>query len=556
MTNKSLYLFGIAGMIGAVAAFFFYPKAFPQSALKVDITHREAEERAIAYLKREAIDLSPEWRRATVFTVDNDAQIFLQRALGIPQFIQAVATDLELEPWQYATRFFRPLEKEEYEVGVDARGNLISFRHTVEEAGAGASLTKEQARSLAVAFAARELQIDLANYEEKGYQDEKLDKRVDHSFDFELRGYAVAWSPDERASKGAKRINVTVQGDEIGSFSKYVFVPEDFQRLQQTADASGFLLVIVAGVLELVFSVFAVLFLFRRYKTGDLRGRWLVMLTAFAALLLVLAAASAPATLFFDYPTTTPWLNFLTTSILLLIFAAAFFVFFTLLTALPGESLAREIFPHANDVDPQKSHPQRRVFLSIIKGFLLGIFLIGYISAFYYFGARFFGIWAPVTPEVFDYMASFLPFLVPLAVGATAAVSEELSFRLFGISLVKKYLRFTPVALLIPAMIWAFLHSTYPVYPTYVRGIELTIVGLILGYVFLKEGILTTMVAHFTLNSFLLSLPLLASASRTLRTWGIIAILLTIGVPFLYYLLTRGSPQGSGAQRALKKLST
>jgi hypothetical protein len=39
----------------------------------------------------------------------------------------------------------------------------------------------------------------------------------------------------------------------------------------------------------------------------------------------------------------------------------------------------------------------------------------------------------------------------------------------------------TFLALLLPAMIWAFGHSTYPVFPVYFRGIKLTIAGLIFG---------------------------------------------------------------------------
>ena len=39
----------------------------------------------------------------------------------------------------------------------------------------------------------------------------------------------------------------------------------------------------------------------------------------------------------------------------------------------------------------------------------------------------------------------------------------------------------SPARFLIPAAIWAFGHSNYPVFPVYVRGIELTIGGLLFG---------------------------------------------------------------------------
>ena len=173
--------------------------------------------------------------------------------------------------------------------------------------------------------------------------------------------------------------------------------------------------------------------------------------------------------------------------------------------------------------------------------------MMGYISVFYYLGGTFFSIWSPITPEVSGYMASYLPFTIPLAVGMTAAISEEFTFRLFAIPLLKRYVRFTWLAVVIPAVVWAFLHSTYPVYPLYARGIELTIVGIALGYVFLKEGLLTALVAHFSFNAILLSLPLLSSGNMWLQFSGVAALLLTIALPFAYLLLTE-TPSGSTAQ--------
>ena len=533
-------MFLVAGMVGAVLAFVFYPTAFPQSALKVDISHTEAEERAVAYMQGRGVDTSA-WKRATIFEVDDGGQIFLQRALGIPGFIQKVRENSNLEPWHYTTRFFRPLEKEEYFVGVSARGAVVSFEHHIQESQAGTELTKDAALKVAAEFLADQQGISIADYEEKSYTDERKENRVDHAFDFGLKGSAIAWSADTSASTGAQRLVVVVQGDRIGMFGKYIFVPEDFQRMQETADSTGVLLVALAAILEVVLTGFAVFFLLRRYKAGDLRMRRVVLLTVAGAVLLLISIASSPSGLLFGYITTTPWTTFLSISTILLLVSVGIFVLASLIVGVPGESIAREQVPHANDLDPQKIYTRRYLASAITKGFLMAIAMIGYISMFYAMGAKFFSIWSPLTPEISGYMASWLPFTIPLAVGITAAISEEFTFRLFAIPLLKRYVRWTWLAVVIPAVVWAFLHSTYPVYPLYVRGIELTIVGIALGYVFLKEGLLTVLVAHFSFNAILLSLPLVTSGNAWLQFSGVAAILLTLVLPFAYLLVTTTS---------------
>ncbi|OGZ97161.1 MAG: hypothetical protein A3B34_02710 [Candidatus Sungbacteria bacterium RIFCSPLOWO2_01_FULL_54_21] len=546
MKNKSLYIFFGFGIAGAIAAVIFYPKAFPQSALRVEISHAEAEHRAVDYVESQGADIDA-WKRATVFEVDDTGQIFLQRALGIPGFIRAVQDNAALEPWQYTTRFFRPLEKEEYFVGVNTSGAIVSFQHTQEDSLAGAALDKQAALKAAEKFLAEQQGIAIVDYEEKTYKDERKEKRTDHSFDFELKGSAMLWSQNPSASAGAQRVNVVVQGDRIGAFQKYIFVPEDFQRMQETADATGVLLVALAAILEVVLTGFAVFFLMRRYKAGDVRMRRVVWLTAAGAALLLISIASTPSGLLFGYLTTTPWASFLAISGILVLASVAIFVISSLIVGVPGESIAREYAPHANDLDPQRTYTRGYLASSITKGFLMASAMMGYISVFYYLGGTFFSIWSPITPEVSGYMASYLPFTIPLAVGMTAAISEEFTFRLFAIPLLKRYVRFTWLAVVIPAVVWAFLHSTYPVYPLYARGIELTIVGIALGYVFLKEGLLTALVAHFSFNAILLSLPLLSSGNMWLQFSGVAALLLTIALPFAYLLLTE-TPSGSTAQ--------
>lgn len=122
-------------------------------------------------------------------------------------------------------------------------------------------------------------------------------------------------------------------------------------------------------------------------------------------------------------------------------------------------------------------------------------------------------------------------------------MSEEVTFRLFGISLVKRYLKSTALAVLIPAAIWAFAHSNYPVFPVYVRGIELTIADAAFGVAFLRLGLVTCIVAHFVIDAVLVGMPLLTSGNATYVVSGVAVMGIAL-VLALLELVGRGRQGG------------
>jgi len=74
--------------------------------------------------------------------------------------------------------------------------------------------------------------------------------------------------------------------------------------------------------------------------------------------------------------------------------------------------------------------------------------------------------------------------------------------------LFKRIFRNNFIAVLIPSIIWAASHTQYPIYPVYTRLVEVTVIGIILGYVFLKYGFITAMFAHACMDSILMGMSL------------------------------------------------
>lgn len=144
---------------------------------------------------------------------------------------------------------------------------------------------------------------------------------------------------------------------------------------------------------------------------------------------------------------------------------------------------------------------------SMKRGYLLAFFILGLQSLLFFIAEQRFDMWAVNDPT--GSMYNFLqPQLFPL-MAWTAAISEEAIYRFFGIALFKRLLRSTFLAVLATSMIWAFSHTQYPIYPVYTRFVEVTVLGIVLGYAFLKFGFATVLFAHAAMDSLLMSFSLM-----------------------------------------------
>lgn len=533
---KKYFIISAFLAVAGIAIFTnFYSQAFPQAELKFQITKHDAQNIAEQYLTKLGYSGNG-YKTAVILDSDTLQQTFLQRQWGIKRFNQELAKDKDFTPWNYAIRFFRPLQKEEFTIFVRPDGHVAGFTHLIEEAQSGERLSKDEAKQIVRNFVDRELNIDLNLYEEKEYHDNKLENRTDHTFSFQRKGSEIiGLLPD---AGGAKRLGITLQGNVIGSFIRYTYVPESFARKQETTESSGALYVALASFAEIIVFIIAIIILFKRYRANDIRPRYTIWITILLGVLGIISALTSLGELLYGYPTTLPWINFIIFAVLgFLIIGLLLVSLGTIIAGLVGESLTREIFPDANDFDSNRPRTRIYILQSIAKGFLAAMAFLGYLTLFYFFGSRYFGIWSPIEPNTASYATSLLPFLVPVIMSLTAALSEELLFRYLAVSLFKKYLKNTALALLCSALIWAFLHSNYAVYPMYIRGIELTIAGVLLGWLFIRHGILTSISTHFFINMTLFTTPLILSDNAYFRFSGVIAIILGLTLPITYAFL-------------------
>lgn len=539
--SRSWVLFAFIGVLGLALFLGLYEKANPEAALTVSITKAEAEDSAKNYLAGLGYSVDG-FNSATVFSLANpSAESFLQKKLGVAGFNAWTGNPENPPLWSFVTRFYKELHEEEFSVYVSERGIPLGFARNISETDAGLKLSKNEALEVARAFAEGVGGLTLQDFVEKGYQEIQKQERVDHLFTFERRGSEIAWGSGETSGKGSSRLDVLVQGDKVGFFSRYFYVPEDFLRNEDELLASGEFFLIIAGLFELLLLCAGLFVFLTRFKIDDLRPRAFVVIALFLLILNSLDTLFSSSGLYFDYPTTVPLSQYLTQALVFFFVGSLIAFLYAVFLGSVGETLTREQFPEANSFDSTATPNQRVIVEATLKGVCAGFGFLGYISLFYYIGFNYLGVWAPLSISAGASVSSFLPALSAMAVAFGAAFSEELSFRFFGVSFFKKYAKNIFLAVLIPAVIWAFLHSTYLIFPMYVRGIELTIAGIAFGYLFVKEGIIAAIVAHYIVDVVLFTTPLIRGGNPLHVVSSVLALCAVALIPFAYSVFGRRS---------------
>lgn len=542
-TDLGLVLAGIAGLVISI---LLYRSAFPQAAVRLEVTRSRAVATARAFLRERGAVLDG-YRRASLFGGDDSALVFLQRTIGLDSASRWARERVPI--WAWHVRWFRPGQKEEWRVAVGVEGRVEAFQHVLPEATPGADLSQDSAQALAERFLTG-LGWKLADFDRVEASSQRRDKRTDHHFAWEQHGTRIPWAgaaDSQAGGYGAIRLAVDVQGDAIGGYQHFLKVPDAFGRELRGTMSVGALLAVAALVLTFVLVLIALGVSIARYRKDDIRWRPAFGLAVLVAVLMAGQALLMWPTARYGYPTQIPWAAYVGSLIVGVVFAAAVYGLWALFPTAAGESLGRETFPESlrGFVDAARGRLRAPGLAAASwRGYAVGFAFLGYLTLFYLVARRYFGAWLPAEGPYSDIFNMDLPFLAPLAISLVAAITEETTYRLFGIALVKRYTGSTALALLIPAVIWAFGHSSYEVFPVYLRGIELTIGGVLFGLVFLRWGLLACIVAHFVVDAVQLGMPLLGSGNVTYVVSGVVVM----GIALLPALL--GWVAGGGGRQA------
>ncbi|GGF60346.1 hypothetical protein GCM10010912_01990 [Paenibacillus albidus] len=173
------------------------------------------------------------------------------------------------------------------------------------------------------------------------------------------------------------------------------------------------------------------------------------------------------------------------------------------------------------------------VLSSIRAGYIWAFVLLGVQTVMFIILSYTLDNWSTTDADQSPYNMRYA-WLLPI-VAWLAGLSEEAVYRLFGIRMLKKLVRSTLIASLITTLIWAFGHTLYPIYPVISRPIELTVIGLLFSYIFLRYGFIAVMFSHVVFDSILMGATLIFMKDSINVASGIFALVMPFLVGYVVY---------------------
>ena len=538
--RDALWIIGflIAGAFGLTCYIQFYDRAFPVASLNFRVDREQAYRAAESYLHNLGYDLT-EYESAQVFSSSGMRQVFLERTLGLVEANRLVRDWVSV--WYWHIRYFKPLQKEELRVRIDPGGRVVGFTHSILESDAGASLSEEDARAIAETFLTDTQGFQLHAYTPIETSSEKRPNRVDHSFAYRKKDFVIG-------DDGHYRLTVTIKGDKPGYFSESLKVPETFSRNYREIRSRAGLLINIAYVFYFALIIAGFVVLIHNYYQRALVWRAALALGILVSVANFLGSMNTYPIIHFGYNTTQSYPSFLISFLFYGLMGAVISGVMIALCGTAGGAAARDV--------PGWTNPLARLSLrgwrsagfarATLIGYGLAFAHLGYVTLFYILGNDYLGVWAPAAMTQYDNAYStYLPWIYPLLAGLVPATMEEFLFRLLAISLLIRWLKKPWLAVLIPAVVWAFLHANYPQEPIYIRGLELTLVGVIFGIVFLRYGIWATIISHYVYNCFYSIYPMLQSDSLYFQVSGILAVSIVFipAIPAIFGAITGRYPE-------------
>lgn len=514
---------------GAAVVRAGFTRAFPEASIDFKVTREEAVRRGAAALEKRGFSVGG-MRALATFDVDDEAKTFLERTLGLAKANPLFATSVPV--WRWSVRWVRPLEKLEYRAAVAPDGRVLALRRLLPEKEAAPDPGDAAARALAEEAIREDRGLDAGSLRFISDDVARRPARIDRTFVWE--------SNTIRFGDAALRYLVEVQGDRVGRTSLHLEVPEKWRRDYETLRSKNLAAGTVATFGLLLTALAVVVVFLQRVRRKDVKWRWALSFAAVGAVLQLLASLNELPIRLFDYDTADSWGGFLASALLSDVAGAVALAAVLFLLVAAGEPLYRETYPlqpALGRILSARGLRSKRFFRGILLGYAMTALFFAYQVVFYIVAERF-GAWAPADVPHSSLLATPLPWLGVLLMGFLPATTEEFSSRMFSIPFVR---RFAPAwaAVVVPAFIWGFAHSTYPNQPFYIRGLEVGCAGVLIGVVFLKAGILPLLVWHFTVDAVYTALLLVRSTNPYVAVSGAAAalvLLLPMGVALVLYV--------------------
>lgn len=504
LSRRDWTLLGFCAAVFAVSLYIvlnWFSAAFPEASIEFKYDRGASKPLADRVLSDQQLD-TRDFKHTATFDSDDLARIFLERSLGLERANAMMRRDVHV--WYWHHRWFRPLQEEEYAVEVAPTGEIVAFSHKLPESRALPAVTLAQAQQIAEQFLARN-NAPLADLNLVSQSERNLPHRVQRIFTWESKSIHPAGAP--------YRFVVNVDGNIVSAYSQRVKVPEQWERTYSELRSKNF----AAGNVDLIFLILtgiAALWTFIiQLIRGNMRIRFLLTVGITTVVLVAGVSLNQFPIALAGYDTTTSYPAFVASMIAGALLNGLGMGILLMVICASGEVLYRQRLPEQLALPrlwTRRALASKRVFRSFVLGYALVAFFLAYQVVFYLVAGHF-GAWAPAEIPYDEMLNTAFPWIAVLFAGFFPALSEEFLSRGFSIPFFERILRSRIAAIVVAGFIWGFGHATYPNQPFYIRGVEVGLAGVVLGFIFFRFGILPLLIWHYTVDALYTSLLLFRS---------------------------------------------
>lgn len=517
-----------------------------RSAFSVLTIPVQVDRSAVATLANSTADqfqLGPQsYKQSVTFRFERSVRDFceLNESLSFQEFLK---TNL-YHPYRWEIRHFNEFDPNQVRFFFTADGVLNGFLETIDASQPGESLTSSEALRRAKKLAHSKWNINFSDYSLVHIRDKRTPSgRLDYQFTFSLKDQPFVSKPIQ--------LLITMSGDRLTQvqhsfqlpksfLSNYEALIHDNKQLTTIGRLTFWLLYLIGGCLVGV-SVLV--------KRRHLLWRKPIILGLVISSLMVLTKINELPLLWRTYETVISYRLFLLDFMVKLVAQFVFWSVILSITIMAAESLTRVAFTKRIQLwklfKPEVSSTLA-VLGRVSGGYLLGLIYVGYVIFFHHKISPFFSWWTPpemlVNPNI---LGSYFPWFNPLVKSLQSSLWEECLFRAVPLSIAAilgnqfgKRRSFIFIALIIQAFIFSLSHVFYISIPSYVRIFEFMVPAIVFGLVYLSFGLVPVVIAHFTYNVILYSIPLFTTIDQSASVNQFMIIIISL-VPLLYIGICR-----------------
>lgn len=542
ITKKTWIVFTLLALIGALTWLWL---TIPQLTLvDLSVKREEAIKVATDFLKSSDIDIS-EYKKSTVFRFNESPSLYLQRNItmeGLSEFIKTYDFDMFL----WIVRFFKEGQKKAYTVAVSSKtGKVTGYAYDIDEDVTAPPITKEEARTKAIQILKQQFNFDFSEY--KLVADSKIswDNRDDYDFTWENKNVSIPW--DKESTTTAKLTQgIKLNSNEVIRLRiNELKIPEGFTRSVEHQQDVGSNLTTIFSLINFVLFTISIFYLVTRKNQLAMSKskKFYILVTATLFIIMVLSYLNQQENILQNYPTSIDFEGYMLRSLFSFVFGAFMICVTLIIPSLSGESLYNQNTEN-NKIGSflyflRTSFLTRNVAKMIILGYLVCIISLGVQAFIIHLGQTYLGVWVKHN-WLNTLSTAYFPFIATLIIALKSSLSEELFYRLFTINWMKVTFKSTIAAAIVSSIIWGFSHSHYPVYPMWFRGIEVSLLGFFVAFIYLRYGLITVITTHFVFNAFWSSTGYLFGRSTPFDFYTSLAIcLLPLGFAVTAYLANR-----------------